>query len=439
MAEEVIDYRFRLRRGMAATWTSLNDVLLVGEIGLEKDTGRTKIGDGTTPWNDLPYTGVPIADLGFSSPQAPEEVTDLDALTGTRFFAFDSDATGAPDTGAAYTATGIQLTGSAQRTQIACLSGDEMLKRTDDGSGWTEWAPLGGGVESVVAGDGIAVDDTDPKNPVVSSTLGSIALSGREPTYAGLPSTGLSSGDAYYVEGDDLIYIWNGSEWPAEGGGVTLRPPTDPYGYATTCLIQPKVSGLLDRALPGRWELLGDASMDPETGIDFGTSGFLYRSVPELVGAADFTVEGYWTPSSVSGTRELFAWSDGTQTGTGASIFSLFCEIVSGGKLRASLRNGSTTNVDVTTASVVVSAGTKYHIEVGVSGGTFALWVNGASVATAPVAGARGPQQSNLRFGQLSADNARQFAGKLHAFRVTSGVARHTSPFTPPPLPWPAP
>lgn len=54
---EVLDYRFRLRRARAATWASLNDVLLDGELGLERDTGRVKIGDGTTPWNSLPYWG----------------------------------------------------------------------------------------------------------------------------------------------------------------------------------------------------------------------------------------------------------------------------------------------------------------------------------------------------------------------------------------------
>jgi hypothetical protein len=52
---EVVDYRFRLRRGLAATWTALDDVLLAGEIGLETDTGKLKIGDGATGWNALPY------------------------------------------------------------------------------------------------------------------------------------------------------------------------------------------------------------------------------------------------------------------------------------------------------------------------------------------------------------------------------------------------
>lgn len=52
---DVINYRFRLRRGLVATWTALDDVLLDGEMGLETDTGEIKIGDGATGWNDLDY------------------------------------------------------------------------------------------------------------------------------------------------------------------------------------------------------------------------------------------------------------------------------------------------------------------------------------------------------------------------------------------------
>lgn len=39
-----------------------NPVLLAGEIGFERDTGRYKMGDGTTAWNDLayPYLEMPL-------------------------------------------------------------------------------------------------------------------------------------------------------------------------------------------------------------------------------------------------------------------------------------------------------------------------------------------------------------------------------------------
>lgn len=47
--------RIRLRRGLAATWTSNNPVLALGELGLEYDTGQMKVGDGLTDWVTLPY------------------------------------------------------------------------------------------------------------------------------------------------------------------------------------------------------------------------------------------------------------------------------------------------------------------------------------------------------------------------------------------------
>jgi hypothetical protein len=56
MADVVIPYRFRVKRDTAAAFTAANTLLLSGEIGLETDTRRYKIGDGTTAWNSLPYS-----------------------------------------------------------------------------------------------------------------------------------------------------------------------------------------------------------------------------------------------------------------------------------------------------------------------------------------------------------------------------------------------
>lgn len=44
------------RRGTAAEWVAENPVLANGELGLETDTGRFKHGDGSLPWNSLPYS-----------------------------------------------------------------------------------------------------------------------------------------------------------------------------------------------------------------------------------------------------------------------------------------------------------------------------------------------------------------------------------------------
>ncbi len=39
----------------AQEWTALNPVLRNGERGYERDTGRFKVGNGISAWNQLPY------------------------------------------------------------------------------------------------------------------------------------------------------------------------------------------------------------------------------------------------------------------------------------------------------------------------------------------------------------------------------------------------
>ena len=45
----------QFRRGTAAGATSSNPTLTQGEPGYETDTGKLKIGDGSTAWTSLPY------------------------------------------------------------------------------------------------------------------------------------------------------------------------------------------------------------------------------------------------------------------------------------------------------------------------------------------------------------------------------------------------
>ncbi len=47
--------RIQLRRGGAQEWANSNPTLAQGELGIELDTGRFKIGDGVTSWNTLRY------------------------------------------------------------------------------------------------------------------------------------------------------------------------------------------------------------------------------------------------------------------------------------------------------------------------------------------------------------------------------------------------
>ena len=45
----------QIRRDIAANWTSADPILAQGELGLETDTDKIKVGDGITPWVTLGY------------------------------------------------------------------------------------------------------------------------------------------------------------------------------------------------------------------------------------------------------------------------------------------------------------------------------------------------------------------------------------------------
>ena len=47
--------KIQLRRDTSANWTSLNPTLSVGEVGYETNTGKFKIGNGSSLWSNLDY------------------------------------------------------------------------------------------------------------------------------------------------------------------------------------------------------------------------------------------------------------------------------------------------------------------------------------------------------------------------------------------------
>lgn len=71
--------RMQQRRGTAAQWTSANPILGAGEIGFETDTGKFKIGNGSSAWSALVYYAS-AEDIASLVDGAPELLNTLGEL-----------------------------------------------------------------------------------------------------------------------------------------------------------------------------------------------------------------------------------------------------------------------------------------------------------------------------------------------------------------------
>lgn len=59
MADKTINTRQKQKYDTSTNWINNNPVLLAGEIGIESDTNKMKVGNGTSTWNNLEYAGSP--------------------------------------------------------------------------------------------------------------------------------------------------------------------------------------------------------------------------------------------------------------------------------------------------------------------------------------------------------------------------------------------
>jgi hypothetical protein len=62
-----VETQIQHRRDTAANWTSTNPTLAAGEVGVETDTLKQKVGDGSTAWTSLAYIKAGTADTSTTT------------------------------------------------------------------------------------------------------------------------------------------------------------------------------------------------------------------------------------------------------------------------------------------------------------------------------------------------------------------------------------
>ncbi len=234
-----MDYmQIQLRNDTAAAWTAANPVLARGELGVEIDTFKVKMGDGALPWNDLPYlrgtgTGGAEVDWGdivgsISSNAALTEALSgkVDAVVGKGLSTEDYTAeereklAGLPDDLSGYQAKSEK----GKANGYAPLGPDGMLPesmymRGGDGETYLETAFR----VAMVAASSVTVDPSVVNGVAVGNVIAAgdtIKVAGEKYTVAGVSAVGtvttiaLEEAPATSVVGESIRVMARGNVVP---------------------------------------------------------------------------------------------------------------------------------------------------------------------------------------------------------------------------------
>ena len=197
--------QIQLRRGTASAWTSANPTLAVGELVIETDTDKYKIGDGSTAWTSLGYSSLPSTAISNTVVDAKGDIIAATAADTVAKLTVGSN--GQVLTAASGQSTGLQWT-TISSDSISDADGDTKIQ-VEEGSDEDIIRFDTGGTERM----SIAADGT-------VTIVGNLTISGTTTT---INSTTLTVDD----KNIELGSVASPSDSTADGGGITLKGASD--------------------------------------------------------------------------------------------------------------------------------------------------------------------------------------------------------------------
>lgn len=214
--------------------------------------------------------------------------------------------------------------------------------------------------------------------------------------------------------------------------------PTAPLTAVTNTklLLSTTNAGIFDSATINNMDTVGNAQVST-TQAKFGTTSAAFDGTGDYLtspsnaalnfGTGAFTWEGWIYANSLSNNPFIMHKSTGNGTGTG-----WFIEIGSGAVY---VGPGTTGGTFATFSSASVTTNAWFHLAVTRVGTTLTCFVNGTSVGTSTAAGYGSSYDNSAVFaigGWSPVVSGYDLNGYLDDVRITNGVARYTTNFTPP-------
>jgi len=213
---------------------------------------------------------------------------------------------------------------------------------------------------------------------------------------------------------------------------ANFTPPTAPLTAVsgTSLLLNFNNAGIIDNSMKNNLVTVG-TSQTTFTKLKYGTGSMTFSgsgawltaadSTSLQLGTSDFTIEG-WVNINTAGTAYAIVSKGAAATGWSVNI-------TSGNLLQFSY------TATALTGATALSAGVWYNFAVVRSGsgvGNLKIYLNGVADATSAGAVTDNFNQTNILYVGASRTGTTPLNGFIDELRITKGVARYTTTFTPP-------
>lgn len=247
-----------------------------------------------------------------------------------------------------------------------------------------------------------------------------------------------------------VVYIGaqQGTTWPyagymadfrlVAGSAESATPPTAPATAisGTNMLLNFTNAGIYDATSKNDLETVGNAQIST-TQSKFGGSSMYFDGTGDYLRApfsainrintsGNFTIEFWAYFNSVAADQRLIAWDNNTTN------FVIAIYTNTSGNLAYYLSStGTTWNIAIATSMGSIAINTWYHVALVRNGSVFTPYINGVAGTTTTSSATLFASTLPLVIG-ATGNGASFFNGYIDDFRITNGVARYTSNFTPP-------
>jgi hypothetical protein len=272
---------------------------------------------------------------------------------------------------------------------------------------------------------------------VNGSSVGTVSISGQ--TYVGR-ATGIGIGSSSADAASNVVNGYVADARMVVGTAVYtsgFTPPTAPLTAITNTVLLTNFTnaGIFDNTGKNNLETVADAQIDTTTkkygtgSMEFdGTGDYLSAPMtPNLAfGTGDMTIECWVYANTISGIDTIFDTRTSGSFGNESFLLQLNAGVP---QMWAGSYSGAS---PVAAGSAAISTSTWTHIAFTRSSGTNNLFVDGVSVASNSNAWNQTLVTTNPYYIGQTVGVDRPFDGFIDDLRITKGVARYTSAFTPP-------